>query len=201
MKTLGDIATDLHRPVVYLHGLMTRFELPLPGAGDYPASYQAFLGRLVYLRVMNVSEDSLRDLWSLEKKLLRLLHADTTGSSTWYLDACGQANHPRRRLLLSNFDMGVELDTQSLQPGLNFAAAPVELFPGTEMGEDALRLLSEVQALTQQIKEGVRREMPVVKAAMHWAKTGTPPSPIAYQMGTEGLGTNPSCTLSGPGEG
>jgi hypothetical protein len=69
------------------------------------------------------------------------------------------------------------------------------------MGEDALRLLSEVQALTQQIKEGVRREMPVVKAAMHWAKTGTYPSPIPYQMGTEGLGTNPSCTLSGPGEG
>ncbi len=88
MKTLGDIARGLHRSVFCLHGLMARFELPLPGAGDYPASYQAFLGRLVYLRVMNVSEDSLRDLWGLEKKLLRLLHGGTTGSATRYLDAC-----------------------------------------------------------------------------------------------------------------
>jgi hypothetical protein len=62
MKTLGNIARDLRRPVVYLHGVMARIELPLAGTGDDPAAYQAFLGRLVYLRIMHVSEDSLRDL-------------------------------------------------------------------------------------------------------------------------------------------
>jgi len=201
MITLGDMAKDLHRPVVYLHGLMARFDLPPCDAGRYPAAYHALLRTLVHLRVMNATEESLRDLWSLEKKLLCLLHADTAGSPTWFLDACGQASHSRRRLLLSNFDLGVDLDTHSLQPGLNFALSPAELFAGQEMGEDALRLLSEVRALTYQIKAGVRQEMPVVKAALQWAKSGTQAPPISYPMGRNCLGTNPECSLSGPDEG
>ena len=112
---------------------------------------------------MNVAEESMREIWTMEKKLLRLLYADTAGSSTWFLDACGHTTHPRRHLLLSHFDMGVELDAKSLQAGLNFAVSPAELFAGQEMGEDALRLLSEIWALTQQFKADVCRECPWLK--------------------------------------
>ncbi|MES2469428.1 MAG: hypothetical protein V4675_19135 [Verrucomicrobiota bacterium] len=150
--------------------------MPQSGEGDFTAPYQAFLQTLIYLPAMNVPEDSLLELWGMEKKLWQLLHADSAGSPTWFLDACGQTTHPRRRLLLSNYDMGVELESRSLQLGLNFAASPAELFPGTEMGEDALRLLGKVQALTGRIHGEVRQEAPLVKAALKWAK-GSPPGP------------------------
>ena len=87
--------------------------------------------------------------------------------------------------------MGVELDTQSLQPGLNFAAAPVELFPGTEMGEDAFRLLGKVQFLTRCIHGEVRQEALLVKAALKWAKGSLQPAPSSYPLRREGLGTDP----------
>src|ERR1035437_10599621 len=109
MHTLGDMAKLLNRSPVYLAGLQKRFELPaLDGAG-YSDSYLAFLRTIVFLRLFNVSEESLRDLWHLEKKLLQLLHLDSTGSPTCFLDACGPATHSRRRLLLTNRDMGVAL--------------------------------------------------------------------------------------------
>jgi len=80
--------------------LQTRFELPIIEGVGYTDAYQDFLKCVVFLRVLNVSEELLRDIWKLEKKLLRLLHLDTTGSKTWFLDACGQTTQPRRRLLL-----------------------------------------------------------------------------------------------------
>jgi len=66
-----------------------------------------------------------------------------SGSRTWFLDACGQPAHPRRRLLLGNYDLGVELPSGTLQLGLNFADRLPECFAGREMGEDALRVLTE----------------------------------------------------------
>jgi hypothetical protein len=198
MITLGDLSKALHRPVVYLHGVMARFELPLPGEGAYPAPYQAFLRILVYLRAMNVSEDSLRELWGMEKKLLQLLHADSAGSPTWFLDACGQTSHPRRRLLLSNYDMGAELGSRSLQPGLNFAASPAELFPGKEMGEDALMLLGKVQSLTRRIHGEVQQEAPMVRAALHWAKSCQQPAPLSDLLGTEDVALSAKAHADGP---
>ncbi len=41
---------------------------------------------VVYLRIFGVGEESLRDLWILEKKLLTLLHVDSAGSQTWFLE-------------------------------------------------------------------------------------------------------------------
>lgn len=49
--TLGDMAKKVHRPVVYLHGVMARFELPQSGEGDYPSPYQAFLRTLLTGRI------------------------------------------------------------------------------------------------------------------------------------------------------
>jgi hypothetical protein len=170
MHTLADMAKTLNRPTVYLAGLQARFELPvLPGAG-YSEAYLAFLQSVVHLRSLNVPEDALRDVWHLEKKLLQMLHVDSTGSPTWFLDACGQTTHPRRRLLLSNHDLGVEIHARMLQLGLNFTEGLPELFASKEMGEDALRVLGEYLKLHVRIQAEATAELPQLRATLAWAK-------------------------------
>jgi hypothetical protein len=169
MHTLGNMTKSLNRSAVYLHGLQTRFELPIFEGAGYSDAYLAFLRTITFLRMLNVSEESLRDLWHLEKKLLQLLHVDSTGSPTWFLDSCARTTNLRRSLLLTNHDMGVELVPQSIQLGLNFAADLPELFAGKEMGEDALRVLGEYLKLYTRIQADVRAEAPLVHAATRWS--------------------------------
>ena len=171
MHTLGDMAKGLNRSAVYLRGVQARFELPVFEGAGYADAYLAFLRTVVFLRVLNVSEESLRNLWQLEKKLLQLLNMDAaaTGSPTWFLDACGQTTHPRRRLLLTNHDLGVELPSGALQLGLNFATELPELFAGKAMGEDALRVLGDYLKLYARLRADVSAEVALVRAAIRWA--------------------------------
>lgn len=81
-------------------------------------------------RTLNISEESLRDLRHLEKKLMQLLHVDSSGSLTWFLDSCGQTSGRDHRLHLSNYYLGVPVPSNELQLGLNFAATAPELFAG-----------------------------------------------------------------------
>ena len=67
MHTLADIAKALNRPVVVLHGLQTRFELPAGKGASYSDAYFTFLRTIVYLRILNISEEVLLKLWHLEK--------------------------------------------------------------------------------------------------------------------------------------
>ena len=170
MHTLGELAKALNRPTVYLTGLQARFELPALYGSGYSEAYLAFLKGIVHLRTLNVPEESLRDLWRLEKMLLQLLHLDSTGSPTWFLDACGETTHPRRRLLLTNHDLGVEIDARILQPGLNFTTGGPELFASHEMGEDALRVLAEYLRLHARVRTEVSAELPSLRATLAWAK-------------------------------
>ena len=87
MNSLGDIARILNRSAVYISGLQARFELPVPASGEYSEAYVEFLRNVVALRIFNVSEEALRDLWHWERKFLQLIHADSAGSPTWFLDA------------------------------------------------------------------------------------------------------------------
>jgi len=66
------MAKALNRSAVYLHGAQARFELPTMAGWGYPKAYLSFLRAVVFLRMLNVSEESLRDLWHIEKKLLQL---------------------------------------------------------------------------------------------------------------------------------
>ena len=100
------MAKELNRPVVVLSGWQARFELPAGKGAYYSNAYLAFLRSVAYLRMLNISEESLLKLWQLEKKLLTLLHVDSIGSPTWFLDSCGLTKHKQRRLLLTNHDMG-----------------------------------------------------------------------------------------------
>ena len=169
-QTLSEMAASLNRSPVYVAGLQKRFELPVFGGAAYSPAYVAFLRGLTALRTFDVSEEALRDLWQLEKKLLHLLHVDTTGSPTWFLDSCGQTTHMRRRLLLTNHDLGVEIHARMLQPGLNFSVGAPELFASREMGEDALRVLGEYISLHVRVCAEVQAERTMVREASEWTK-------------------------------
>ena len=169
LHTLADLARALHRSAVYLHGIQARFELP-PFDGDgYSTAYLELLRTLVYLRTLSIPEETLRDLWHIEKKLLQLLHADSTGSPTWFLDSCGQSTNPGQRLLLTNHDLGVAVPSRSLQLGLNFTEALPELFAGRDMGEDVLRVLNDYLKLHSRILDAIQSELPLLRATTRWA--------------------------------
>ena len=171
MHSLGDMAKAFNRFPVQLSTLQKQFALP-PMVGDgYSDAYLVFLRTVISLRSLNISDDAILDLWHLEKKLLQLLNADSTGSATWFLDECGLTTHANRRLLLSNYDIGMSLDSQGVQPGLNFDKKPRELFAGTEMGEDAMRVLREILKNRAHILSDLAAELPHLRGTAKWATT------------------------------
>lgn len=80
------------------------------------------------------------------------------------------ADFCKRRLLLTNHDLGVEIHTRMLQPDLNFAVSAPELFAGPEMGEDALRVLGEYLKLHERIAAEVQAGRPRLRDALEWSK-------------------------------
>lgn len=171
MHTLAQMASALNRSQVEISNLQRRFELPVfPGDG-YSGAYLAFLRTLVRLRTLQVPEDTLVEMWTLERKLLRLLHIDSGGSPTWFLDACGKAGSSRRRMLLSQREFGAALEIEAVQPGLDLTPErSPELFPGEAMGEDALRLLREYRRLHASVRKTVRASLAPVEATVAWGK-------------------------------
>ena len=160
--TFGAMAKALNRPPVVISGLQARFELPVLEGSHYTEPYVSFLRTVLYLRAFGIAEERLVRLWHLEKKLLELLHVDTTGSQLWYLDYCGATDGHESRLLLSNYDLEVTL------PWSIFSATPRELFAGREIGEDALRVLNEIIPLQTGILTDVAAELPHLREAVRW---------------------------------
>jgi hypothetical protein len=165
----GDLAKVLNRSPVYLSGLQKRFDLPVFEGAGYSNAYLAFLRSLIALRAFNIAEETLLNLWALEKKLLQLLHADSAGSPTWFLDSCGANERTERRLLLTNHDLGIPLTGTEVQTGLNFTDSLPELFPSKEMGENALRVLRECLKIRTRILTEVATELPHIRAAVKLA--------------------------------
>lgn len=168
--TFGEMCKSLGRPTVYVRGLQSRFELKVLEDNKYGDAYLEFLRTLIYLRVLGVSMEKLEELWSVEKRLLVMLHADSVDSPTWYLDVCGQKSLPKQRLLLSNYDLGVPLPSRYIQLELDFRQRLADLFSPGEMGEDVLRELGTYLTRLEALKESVRIEVPTVRAAIRWAR-------------------------------
>ena len=82
MRAFADLAKALNRSTVYLLGLPLRFELPTFEGESYSSAYLAFLQMVVHLRTLPIIEETLRDLWHIEKKLFVLRHAGSAGSPT-----------------------------------------------------------------------------------------------------------------------
>jgi hypothetical protein len=173
MHTLGNIAKTLNRSPLYLQGLQKRFDLPVVKGSNYSESYLLFLKTITSLRTLSISEESILELWNMERKLLQLLHADTTGSPTWFLDSCGSKGKRTHRLLLSNFDIGVYLAPGTLQLGLQFSESAKELFTGKEMGEDALDLLAAYLKASSVMRTSISNEIPNLSIAHRFAKRFT----------------------------
>ena len=169
MKSMKELATRLGRPAVWISGVQKRFSLPV--LESYSEGYEAFLRKILHLRVLGVSEESLREFWAAERKLIEVLHLDPQSSPTWMVDACSVAADPDRRLLLSNIDLGFNLPSTSIQIGLNFAASSPELFAGKEMGEDALRLISDYRTRLAGIRVSVASESKILRDALKWEKS------------------------------
>lgn len=165
MHTLGQIAKILNRSTIYLSGLQTRFVLPTFKGCGYSEPYLRFLETIVNLRTLNIPEETILDLWHSERTLLQLLHADSTGSPTWFLDSCGAKKTMGRRLLLSNFDTGVCLASGTLQLGLEFSEPVKELFTDSEMGVDALKVLGKYLAAYSRMQILITAEIPNLKTA------------------------------------
>lgn len=140
MHTLGDMANAVNRFPVHLSKLQKQFALPPMVANEYSVTYLASLRTIISLRSLNISEYATLDPWLLKKKLLQLIHAGPTSSTTWFQDECGRTAHAHRRLVLTNYHLGMGLDAEGIQPGLSFHQRPRELFAGTEMGGDAMGL-------------------------------------------------------------
>mgnify|MGYP001227000981 FL=1 len=171
MHTFAQLARQLKRSTVELAGLQSRFDLPILSGSTYSAAYLSFLGKLIHLRSLHVAEEALRDLWTMEKKLLHILRVDSTGSPTWFLDACGATDHPEQRLLLTNHNLGLPVDGDALQPGLDFLPnQPPELFAVEVMGEDALKLLAEYRRLFDPIRRSIRERLEELTGALAWAR-------------------------------
>jgi hypothetical protein len=168
MKSMKLMAERLGRPGVWVAGVQKRFGLPV--LESYPEGYESFLRKIVHLRVLGVSEETLREFWAVERKLIEVLHLDPQSSPTWMVDACAYPSDPDRRLLLSNIDLGSPLLATEVQIGLNFAATSTELFAGMDMGEDALRLISDYRTRLSGIRSTVASERPLLKEAIKWSR-------------------------------
>jgi hypothetical protein len=168
MKRMKEIAERLGRPVVWISGVQKRFGLPV--LESYSEGYESFLRKIVHLRVLGVSEESLREFWAVERKLIEVLHLDPQSSPTWMVDACTVSADPERRLLLSNIDLGFNLPSISIQIGLNFATSAPELFAGKEMGEDALKVLQDYRTRLVGIRLSVGSELSMLKGAIKWGR-------------------------------
>ena len=153
---------------MWIASAQKRFGLPV--LESYSQGYESFLRKILHLRVLGVSEETLREFWAVEQKLIEVLHLDPQSSPTWLVDACAFGADPDRRLLLSNIDLGFILPATELQIGLNFATSSQELFAGKEMGEDALRLISDYPTRLAAIRSTVASESRILRDALKWGK-------------------------------
>jgi len=67
MHKLADIAKALNRSAVYLQGLQKRFDLPILKGANYSGSYLLFLQTVISLRTLNISEETILELWRIEQ--------------------------------------------------------------------------------------------------------------------------------------
>lgn len=171
MYSLTEIARTHNRTVMYLRQIQEQFGVPVLEGNAYSRAYAAWFKTILHLRLLGISFEALVKLWELEKKILQLLHVDAVESPTWYLDACGRRTHRRRRLLLTNYDLKTNLFSRKLQLGMNFHHRPVELFKGSEMGEDVADVMQKYLQHYRRICKEANEESHHLASAAGWGRT------------------------------
>ena len=170
--SFAELCQVLGKNSFFVRNLLRTLELPHDGkSGSYPQTYVRFLEKVVALRAFSVPLKTIRDLFEIEKKALHLLHLDSLSSSqTWYLEECCRESRSERCLLLTGYDVGFPVTAGVVQSHLNFNQKEVELFHGSEMGEDVRRVLELYIKLEQEVQAQVKRESRVLKEALSWAE-------------------------------
>lgn len=173
--SLSEIAKETGKAPLFISNIQKTLKLPILKDG-YSKSYLLFVQRVVAMHHFSIALDRICELLETEKKILKLLHIDSTSmSATWYLDgyAIGKerANHLNQSLLLTNFNLGFSMDGVCVQDNLNFGEQAPELFKGAEMGEDVRRILSKYDNLLQRILQDFETEIPAIEHALKWAKS------------------------------
>ena len=163
------LSEKLGRPALWISRMRKRFGLPV--LEKYPECYENFMRKVRDLRNLGVTEEKLGILWDVEGKIIAILHLNLGGEELSLIEGCSVEADPDHRLILSNADLGVPLMALDLQAGLDFQVRPPELFDGTAMGEDALRLLREYRKLLKEIMETVGRERKILKDSLRWERS------------------------------
>lgn len=170
MERLTEIARSLNRPLPVIRALQAKMGLPVLRGDRYPPAYVILLRKMMALRRLGVSEERIARLFELEQKLMRLLNADALDSETWFLDFVMQVGDKSRRLLLTNFDVGCDLETRAVQPGLALAGREKELFKAGQGGEDAMRMLVKYLGEYHAVIQVIAGELALLRGALAWGK-------------------------------
>jgi hypothetical protein len=169
---LAEVCRRLGKAPAYLRHVQSALGLHVPKDGEgYSDAYVCFLQTVVALRTLGIPTDDIADLFDTEKKLLHLLRIDTlTHSPTWYLDQCGRPSVRENCLLLTNVDLGGAIGSGGVQIHLDFGQRKPELFSGSEMGEDARRILAAYLDKLDTLRDRARAEEPALRAALQWSR-------------------------------
>ena len=173
--SFSELCKILGKDAVYVRNLQRLLDLHIPGKDHgYSQNYLIFMEKIVALRSFHVPQDEIKELFDTEKKIMRLLHADTlTDSPTWYLDGCGGSEEDEAassRLLFGGYRLDFPLPARTVQHTLDFGPRAPELFKGSEMGEDLRRVMQKYHGLVNALRERIAREKPVLENALHWAR-------------------------------
>lgn len=174
MHTLENMAVVLNRSPACLRDLQRMFKLPVFTGPGYAKPYLAFLETVIALQTLNIPVKTIVTLWRIELKIMRLLHADASGSSTWFLDACAASRNRHRRLLLSHFDVGSALPSGAIQLELALGEDKEKLLANPRMGKAALAALQAYLEVYAAIRISVKAEIPRLFAALSASKRFVP---------------------------
>lgn len=173
-----ELCAALGKSSIYIHNIQKSLSLPvMKGDEKYSAGYKSFLGNVINLKTLGVSNDDIARLLEIEKKILHLLQIDSVDNApTWYLDHC-RDRYSRQRgksfiLMLTDYELEDSPLSQSSQGSLDFTGAQKrELFKGTEMGEDIDKAIEKYRELEEKILVIVDREVAVTERTSDWARS------------------------------
>lgn len=169
--TFSELCRATGKSAFYVKNIQRAMNLHVPGQDEYSEAYLKFMEKIVALRTLSVPQETVSELFELEKKVLCLLHFDSlTDSPTWYLDACCGEGRKTNMLMLSEVDLDFSIESGAVQHNLNFNNSHPELFKGVEMGEDVRRVLHLYNNLRSEVVDRVEKEKPVLRDALLWAE-------------------------------
>ena len=166
-----ELCQSLGKAHMYVRNLQTGLDMYIPGNSErYSDAYLQFMLKIVALRTLNISLEDIRDLFIKEKRILEMLHVDSSSDSpTWYLDSCQNGDRSESNLFLTGYDVGAPLHSGKVQVHLNFSHSGKELFSGQAMGEDVNAFCKVYSRQLERLKRRMQEERLVVRRALAWA--------------------------------